>query len=116
MKNSEILSSLSSRKPTGQRGGNESPCRLKQPMQLPCDQDTFERTLAAMYDAMLDDARWPVTSARIDEACGIKGNHLLVGEGPMDDRRVRFVGIYGRGQRPRRAGTGRRPGGEALHF
>ena len=63
------------------------------------DQDTFERTLAAMYDAMLDDARWPAASARIDEACGIKGNHLLVGEGPLDDRRVVFVGIYSRGQR-----------------
>jgi len=74
------------------------------------DRDTFERTLATMYDAMRDDARWPAASARIDEACGIEGNHLRVGEGPMDDRRVRFVGIYSRGRRPRRAGTGRRPG------
>ena len=62
-------------------------------------QDAFERTLAAMHDAMLDDARWPVASALIDEACGIKGNHLLVGEGPLDDRRVLFVGIYSRGER-----------------
>ncbi len=61
--------------------------------------DAFERTLAAMYDAMLDDARWPVASTLIDEACGIKGNDLLVGEGPLDDRRVLFVGMYSRGQR-----------------
>ena len=61
--------------------------------------DAFERTLAAMHDAMLDDARWPVASALIDEACGVKGNDLLVGEGPLDDRRVLFVGIYSRGER-----------------
>ncbi len=61
--------------------------------------DAFERTLAAMHDAMLDDARWPVASALIDEACGIEGNDLLVGEGPLDDRRVLFVGMYSRGHR-----------------
>ena len=61
--------------------------------------DAFERTLAAIYDAMLDDARWPAASALIDEACGIKGNDLFVGEGPEGDVRVRFVGIYQRGQR-----------------
>ena len=59
----------------------------------------FERILASLYDAMLDDARWPATSALIDEACGIAGNALLVGEGPPDDIRVTFVGLYYRGQR-----------------
>ena len=63
------------------------------------DQDAFKRTLAAMYDAMLDDARWPAASALIDEACGIKGNDLFVGEGPEGEVRVRFVGMYQRGQR-----------------
>ena len=63
------------------------------------DQDAFKRTLAAMYDAMLDDARWPVASALIDEACGVEGNHLLVGEGPKDDVRVLVVGVYTRGRR-----------------
>ena len=63
------------------------------------DQDAFERLLAKMYEAMLDDARWPAASALIDEACGIKGNDLLVGEGPDADRRVLFVGMYSRGQR-----------------
>ena len=61
--------------------------------------DAFERTLAEIYNAMLDDARWPAASALIDEACGIKGNDLFVGEGPEGDVRVRFVGIYQRGQR-----------------
>ena len=59
----------------------------------------FERILASLYDAMLDDARWPATSTLIDEACGIVGNALLVGEGPPDDIRVLFVGLYYRGQR-----------------
>ena len=59
----------------------------------------FERILASVYDAMLDDARWPAASALIDEACGITGNDLMVGEGPPDDVRAHFVGVYCRGQR-----------------
>ena len=59
----------------------------------------FERVLASLYAAMLDDTRWPATSALIDEACGVVGNALLVGEGPPDDIRVLFVGLYYRGQR-----------------
>ena len=62
-------------------------------------QDAFERILASLYDAMLDDTCWPATSALIDEACGSTGNALLVGEGPKDDLRVLFVGLYYRGQR-----------------
>ena len=60
-------------------------------------QDAFERILAALYDAMLDDRHWPATSALIDEACGITGHVLLVGEGPPDDIRPLFVGLYWRG-------------------
>ena len=63
------------------------------------DRDAFERILASLYDAMLDDTHWPATSALIDEACGLTGNALLVGEGPKDDIRVLFVGLYYRGQR-----------------
>ena len=42
----------------------------------------------------MDDTHWPANSALIDEACGIAGNALLVGEGPQDDIRVFFVGLY----------------------
>ena len=63
------------------------------------DQDAFERILASLYDAMLDDAEWPATSALIDEACGTVGNALLVGEGPPADIRTHFVGLCRRGQR-----------------
>ena len=62
-------------------------------------QDAFERILGLLYEAMLDDSHWPATSALIDEACGITGNGLMVGEGPKDDIRVLFVGLYYRGQR-----------------
>ena len=68
--------------------------------------DAFERILASLYDAMLDDTRWPATSALLDEACGLTGNALLVGEGPKDDIRVLFVGLYHRGQRRTRSGAG----------
>ena len=59
----------------------------------------FERVVASLYAAMLDDTRWPATSALIDEACDLTGNALMVGEGPQDDIRVTFVGLYYRGQR-----------------
>ena len=61
--------------------------------------DAFERILASLYDAMLDDTRWPATSALIDEACGLTGNGLMVGEGPKNNVRGLFVGLYYRGQR-----------------
>ena len=61
--------------------------------------DAFERILASLYDAMLDDTRWPATSALINEACGLTSNALVIGEGPKDDIRVLSVGLYARGQR-----------------
>ena len=63
------------------------------------EQDAFDRILASLYDAMLDDTRWPATSALIDEACGLTGNGLIVVEGPKDDVRLSVVGLYFRGQR-----------------
>ena len=63
------------------------------------NQNAFAGILASVYDAMLDDAQWPATSALIDEACGITGNALLVAEGPKDDIRVLTVGLYTKGQR-----------------
>ena len=61
--------------------------------------DAFRRILLSLHQAMLDDARWPATSALIDEACGTMGNALLVGEGTGDDVRVVFAAGYYRGQR-----------------
>ena len=63
------------------------------------DQDAFEGILASLYDAMLDETQWPATSALIDEACGMHGNALLVGQGPKEAVRVFCAGFYYRGQR-----------------
>ncbi len=62
------------------------------------DQDAFDRILASLHAAMLDDTHWPATSALIDEACGIQGNALVVSGGPKDDIRVLFAQAYYRGQ------------------
>ena len=40
-------------------------------------QEKFDRILALLHEAVLDDSRWVATSALIDEACGAKGNHLV---------------------------------------
>ena len=63
------------------------------------EHDAFDRVLAAVHDATLDESRWPATSALIDEACGLTGNGLMVAEGPTNDVRALFVGLYARGQR-----------------
>ena len=63
------------------------------------DQDMFERILAALHDAMLDDTRWPATSALIDESCGTVGNALMVRASSQDDSPVSYLGLYYRGER-----------------
>ena len=62
------------------------------------EQNTFERILASLYEAMLDDVYWPTTSALIDEACGTTSNGLMVSEGPKDDIWAAALGFYSRGQ------------------
>ena len=62
-------------------------------------QDTFDRTLASLYKATLDNSHWPAASALIDEACQAKGNRLAVGEGLRKDAKVYFANFYFRGQR-----------------
>ena len=63
------------------------------------DQDAFDRILASLYEAMLDDDLWQATSALIDEACGLQGNVLAVGKGPKEKIRDLFMRFYSRGQR-----------------
>lgn len=60
--------------------------------------DAFDRILAVLHQAMLDDAHWPATAALIDEACGTEGNVLVVGEGSGDDARVHFARYLYRGE------------------
>ena len=40
-------------------------------------QGTFDRIVAALHDAALDDTLWPSASALIDEAVGMAGSHLV---------------------------------------
>ncbi len=63
-------------------------------------QDLFEGILRSLHAAVLDDGRWPATSALIDEACGSKGNSLVFGDGAaQDDIDIFFARICYRGQR-----------------
>ena len=41
--------------------------------------NAFDRIVASLHEAALDDSRWPITSALIDEACGIEGNCIAIG-------------------------------------
>ena len=61
--------------------------------------DAFDRILASLHQATLDDAHWPVTAALVDEAVGATGNSLTVSERFGDDVRVCFTGLYRRGER-----------------
>ena len=64
------------------------------------DQDAFERILASLHDAMLDDTHWPDTSALIDNACGMQGSALGIGAGLKDDvQSISSAGLYYRGER-----------------
>ena len=60
-------------------------------------QDAFDRIVAALNSAMLDDAFWPAASALIDEAVGASGNALVVGEGLDDEVPVYFARYFRRG-------------------
>lgn len=63
-------------------------------------QSEFERILASLHDAVLDDTLWPATSGLIDEACGAKGNFLVAGDGAShDDVDIFFARFCFRGKR-----------------
>ena len=60
----------------------------------------FERVVDSLNAAMLDDARWPVASSLIDEACGSKGNFLTLSEGTSNsDTEIFRARFCYRGQR-----------------
>ena len=60
--------------------------------------EAFERLLASLHDAALDDALWPATSRLLDEACAARGNSLIVGEGSRNVK-IHFAQFYQHGQR-----------------
>ena len=60
--------------------------------------DAFEQILASLYQAMLDDGHWPATSALIDDACGLVGSGLVVGEGVDGAAQIYFTRLLYRGE------------------
>ena len=64
-----------------------------------CEQDAFNDVLVSLHEAAFDDARWPAASRCIDEACAIKSNSLLIGQGPENDIEASYVGFYVWGER-----------------
>ena len=63
-------------------------------------QDTFDRVLASLNDAALDDAQWPAAAASMEDACGITGSTLVVGRGFGDDVDIYFGRICRLGEGP----------------
>ena len=53
--------------------------------------DAFERCLELLYEAALDDARWPTASTLVEDAVGTSGHALIVGEGFDKDARLTFA-------------------------
>lgn len=59
----------------------------------------FQRIVALLNEAMLDDARWPEVSALVDEVCGAKGNTLIFSEDlPESGVEISFVKCHQRGE------------------
>ena len=64
--------------------------------------NAFERILASLHEAALDDAGWPGAAALIDEALGTHGSTLASGDGDSeDDYRIYFMWTCLRGERRR---------------
>ena len=60
--------------------------------------NAFDRAVAALHRAALDDTYWPAAAAVIEEAVGAVGNALVVGEGTGDDERVHVARYLRRGE------------------
>ena len=64
------------------------------------NQEAFERILASMHEAALDDTRWSSASALIDDALGVHGNSLVVCDlHSGEDIEFFFLGIFFHAQR-----------------
>ena len=54
------------------------------------NRNLFERVLTLLQASVLEDTRWPATSALIDELCGTKGNYLVLCDG-ADHEDIEFI-------------------------
>ena len=62
-------------------------------------QEIFDRAVACLNEAALDDAHWPAAAGLMDDACGTTGNSLVVGHGFGDDVEIHFARICRGGER-----------------
>ena len=70
-------------------------------------QDSMDRILASLHEAMHDDAHWLPTSALIDDACRAKGNMLTFAEGrTQGDVEIFFARFCLRGERREKLARG----------
>ena len=66
------------------------------------ESETFERILASLHEAALDDARLSTASALIDDALGVYGNCMAVGDlHSVADAQVYFARFFYQGYRHR---------------
>ena len=66
------------------------------------EREAFERILASLYDAALDDTNWSTASALIDDALHTHGNSLgIVDVHSGEDIQIYFAGVFFHGQRRR---------------
>lgn len=67
------------------------------------ERDAFDRILASLHEAALDDTRWPEASGLIDDVLGARGNSLVFGAGRPGDEAVQifYAGFFYRGERHR---------------
>ena len=66
------------------------------------ERDAFDRILALLHEAALDDAHWPTASGLIDATLRAHGNALVCGDGHTgEDIQIYFAGFYYRGHRHR---------------
>ena len=62
--------------------------------------DAFDRMLASLHQAALDDSHWQAASALIDEVCGAKGNMLICAQAnSRDGVEIFFARFCYRGER-----------------
>lgn len=60
--------------------------------------DALERILEPLYEAALDDDRWPAASAFVEEALGTDRHAVVVGEWVGEEHRIHFVRCLRQGQ------------------
>ena len=62
------------------------------------EMDKFDRIVASLHEAALDDAHWPRTTALIDDACDLDATHLAVINGGVGAPDFLFSVVYHRGK------------------